>query len=105
MTGGRNGYGAKLANIFSKKFTIETADTKNQKIFKQTFRNNMMTREEPIITDNKNKLDYTMITFEPDLGKFSMEYLNEDIVSLLTKRVYDLAGVTPAAVKVYLNGK
>lgn len=26
VTGGRNGYGAKLANIFSSEFTIETAD-------------------------------------------------------------------------------
>ena len=26
VTGGRNGYGAKLANIFSKEFTIETCD-------------------------------------------------------------------------------
>ena len=25
-TGGRNGYGAKLANIFSTEFTVETAD-------------------------------------------------------------------------------
>jgi DNA topoisomerase-2 len=31
VTGGRNGYGAKLANIFSKRFTIETADCKNGK--------------------------------------------------------------------------
>ena len=30
MTGGRNGYGAKLANIFSTEFTIETCDGKNQ---------------------------------------------------------------------------
>lgn len=27
VTGGRNGYGAKLTNIFSTKFTIECADT------------------------------------------------------------------------------
>ena len=33
-----------------------------------------------------------------------MTHLDEDIVSLLTKRVYDLAGVTPAAVKISLNG-
>ena len=26
ITGGRNGYGAKLANIFSTKFTVETCD-------------------------------------------------------------------------------
>ena len=37
VTGGRNGYGAKLANIFSKKFEIECADTKNKKVYKQTF--------------------------------------------------------------------
>lgn len=34
-TGGRNGYGAKLTNIFSKEFIVETADESNGKIFKQ----------------------------------------------------------------------
>ena len=32
-TGGRNGYGAKLANIFSTQFTVEVGDSKNQKKF------------------------------------------------------------------------
>lgn len=31
VTGGRNGFGAKLTNIFSKKFTITTADSSNKK--------------------------------------------------------------------------
>jgi DNA topoisomerase-2 len=31
VTGGRNGYGAKLTNIFSKKFTVETVDAKKKK--------------------------------------------------------------------------
>lgn len=31
VTGGRNGYGAKLTNIFSNRFTVETADIKNKK--------------------------------------------------------------------------
>ena len=35
MTGGRNGYGAKLCNIFSTKFTVETADSISGKKFKQ----------------------------------------------------------------------
>lgn len=34
-TGGRNGYGAKLTNIFSTEFVIETADGKRQKKYKQ----------------------------------------------------------------------
>ena len=35
VTGGRNGYGAKLCNIFSTKFTVETACSENGKKFKQ----------------------------------------------------------------------
>ena len=29
---GRNGYGAKLTNIFSKKFIVETANSKKKKL-------------------------------------------------------------------------
>ena len=34
-----------------------------------------------------------------------MKSLDKDTVSLLKKRVYDLAGCTPSSVNVYLNGK
>jgi DNA topoisomerase-2 len=34
-TGGRNGYGAKLTNIFSTEFVIETADGRRLKKYKQ----------------------------------------------------------------------
>ena len=34
-----------------------------------------------------------------------MKYLDDDTVALLTKRVYDLAGISPKSVKVYLNNK
>lgn len=34
-TGGRNGYGARLANIFSTEFVVEIADGKRQKKYKQ----------------------------------------------------------------------
>jgi len=47
VTGGRNGYGAKLANIFSTKFVIETADSKHKKKYKQVFKNNMGVTEDP----------------------------------------------------------
>ena len=39
--GGRNGYGAKLTNIFSKKFIVETVDAKNKKKLVQVWENNM----------------------------------------------------------------
>ena len=35
VTGGRNGYGAKLCNIFSTEFTVETACSESGKLFKQ----------------------------------------------------------------------
>ena len=53
----------------------------------------------------KEKEDFTCVTFEPDLKKFKMKSLDDDTVALLSKRVYDLAGTTPSAIKVYLNNK
>ena len=41
VTGGRNGYGAKLANIFSKKFVVEAADCQSRKKFRMEWTNNM----------------------------------------------------------------
>lgn len=94
VTGGRNGFGAKLANIFSTEFIIETGDSKNKKIYKQHFYDNMSRKDEPSIKENKATKDYTCVTFKPDLKKFKMDKLDEDIVALFTKRVYDMAGCT-----------
>ncbi len=108
ITGGRNGYGAKLTNIFSKKFTIETLDTKNKKKFIQVFSKNMGIKSEPVITSissDDGEKDYTKITFEPDLSRFKMKELEDDIISLMKKRVYDLAGTSPSRINVHFNGK
>jgi DNA topoisomerase-2 len=35
VTGGRNGYGAKLCNVFSNKFVVETASRSHKRAFKQ----------------------------------------------------------------------
>jgi DNA topoisomerase-2 len=45
------------------------------------------------------------VTFKPDLEKFKMTYLEEDVVALMKKRVVDMAGCLGKAVKVELNGK
>ena len=49
LTGGRNGYGAKLTNVFSTSFCVETYDAVAMKKYKQVWRNNMMDRSEPVI--------------------------------------------------------
>ncbi len=61
-------------------------------------------KEPPLIEEIKEG-DFTMVTFEPDLEKFGMNKLDSDIVSLMQKRVIDLAGITNSSVSVYLNGK
>ena len=89
VTGGRNGYGAKLTNIFSTKFTLETADAKSGKKFRQTMRNNMTVKEEPRILDFNGGVSgtYTQVSFKPDLEKFGMTELTDDIIALMRKRV------------------
>ena len=104
VTGGRNGYGAKLANIFSSEFTIETADSNEGKKYKQVFKDNMKTVGKPQIKEGCNE-DWTKISWVPDLAKFGMTALDDDIVALFARRAYDLAGCTHSSVKVYLNGK
>jgi len=102
LTGGRNGYGAKLANIYSHEFTIDTADKNSGQKYKQTWTNNMSKVGTAKITKNGRGEEYTKVTFKPDLKRFGMECIDEDTLSLLRRRVYDLAG-TVKDVKVFLN--
>jgi DNA gyrase/topoisomerase IV subunit B len=105
-TGGRNGYGAKLTNIFSTKFSVETVDGERKRKFYQEFTDNLGARSKPKVTQLKTDAPktYTMITFHPDMAKFGMEGMTPDVVALLTRRVYDIAGIHPK-VKVYFNDK
>ncbi|GKY99436.1 hypothetical protein MPSEU_000898200 [Mayamaea pseudoterrestris] len=100
-TGGRNGYGAKLANVFSTKFIVECLDVKNGLKFKQVFRNNMTVKEEPKVTkisaSERKEGDYVKITFYPDYARFGMSGLDKDTVALFSKRAYDIAGTMAAS--------
>ncbi|KAJ3202300.1 DNA topoisomerase 2, partial [Dinochytrium kinnereticum] len=101
VTGGRNGYGAKLCNIFSTKFIVETGDSSKKEKYSQTFSNNMSKKSTPKISSHKGE-DFTRITFIPDLEKFGMTELDNDIDALFRKRAYDLAGCVPG-IKVFLD--
>ncbi len=103
VTGGRNGYGAKLCNVYSTEFTLETADSRTKKKYKQTWTDNMSVMGKAAIVQNKSD-DFTKITFTPDFKKFKMTGIDDDFEALVKRRVYDLAG-TSRGVKVYLNGE
>lgn len=102
--GGRNGYGAKLTNIFSKEFIIETLDSERHLRYKQKFYDNMFRCDKPSITTCKNTTSWTKITFLPDYARFNMDKLTNDTMILFKKRCYDIAGTSGNGQKVYLNG-
>jgi len=102
IVGGKNGFGAKLTNIYSSEFIIETIDSKNKKFYSQTFSNNMRDKTKPIIKDS-NKESYTKITFTPEYAKFGYKGLTNDMMLLFSKRIYDLAVCTNKNVNIYLN--
>ena len=54
-TGGRNGYGAKLTNIYSKEFEIKVDDPETKKSYHQVWRDNMRVCAEPKIKSYAGK--------------------------------------------------
>jgi len=101
VTGGRNGFGAKLCNIFSKKFVLETADKKQ--LYRQEWEKNMTVVKPHEITRNETKKSFTKVTFTPDLDRFGMTEFDDDFMGVLRRRVCDMAG-TVKGVTVTLNG-
>ncbi|SCV05485.1 LANO_0H08526g1_1 [Lachancea nothofagi CBS 11611] len=104
VTGGRNGYGAKLCNIFSSEFVVETADPVKGEKYVQKWENNMSVCHKPKITSYKKGPSYTKVSFRPDLSRFGMESLDSDIVGVMRRRAYDING-SVRDISVHLNGK
>jgi DNA topoisomerase-2 len=101
---GLNGLGVKLVNLFSKNFTIETIDSDNSLKYIQEFTDGLENKSKPKVTKNSGK-SYTKISFIPDFKAFSMKKLDEDTISLLSKRVYDCIACTNKNVSIFLNGE
>jgi len=109
QVGGKNGYGAKLANIYSKKFIVHIigVDSSNKKLeYKQEFRNNMYDIGKPEINKVVGKVStMTKISFIPDYERFEMKGLSNDMYSLMIKRCYDVAACTDKSVSININGE
>ena len=102
--GGKNGYGAKIVNIFSNTFDVETGDRYTKKKYKQHFFNNMINKDKPVITAYKGQ-PYTKITWKTDFDRFEIKGFSKDMVGLMERRVYDIAGITDSKVNVYFNNE
>jgi len=103
VTGGKNGYGAKLTNIFSKRFVVETVDHKRKLKYLQVFEKNMSQKNKPEIV-KYTKEPFTRIQFLPDYKRFNLTNINKDTFLLLKKRAWDVAAWVGDTVKVFFNG-
>jgi DNA topoisomerase II len=104
IVGGKNGFGFKLVLIWSTHGSIETVDHVRGLKYTQEFRDNLDVIGKPTITKCKSK-PYTKITFKPDYKRLGISGLSPDLISLLKKRVYDVAAVTDKTVKVKYNSQ
>lgn len=103
IVGGKNGYGAKLANIFSTSFTVETRDTKSGLKYSQTWTNHMSTCSKPSVTKDKSQKGFVKISFRPDLSRFTSLDM-ESMMEILHTRAIELSALAGKDVKVSWNG-
>jgi DNA topoisomerase-2 len=102
IVGGKNGYGAKLTNIFSHVFTVETRNTRNGLKYKQTWRDHMISCDKASVTKDKGK-GLVKITYTPDTARFIGLDMDE-MAKVLQSRAIELAALAGKEVKVTWNG-
>jgi len=107
IVGGKNGYGAKLANIFSTTFLVETLSPESGKSYSQTWTKNMSVCEKPTIKKSSSSKGYVNISFSPDTtrfaGAFNENAIIEDMERVFHTRVLEIAAMAGKDVKVSYN--
>lgn len=87
---GLNGLGAKLSAIFTKRFTVETADKK--KSFFESWSNNLRQSDNNQQVKTAKSQHYTRLTYEFDLSLFDgIDSLGGDFIKIVEKRCIDAA--------------
>lgn len=99
---GRNGYGAKLVNIFSKLFTIEIGDPIRKLKYTQIWQNNMDVRHEPAIVPYEGPA-YVQIAYEMDFARFGYTEYPDEAFNLFARFVLDFSFT--CKVPVTFNGQ
>jgi DNA topoisomerase-2 len=104
IVGGRNGYGAKLANIYSTEFSIAIKDHETKQTYTQKWSKNMTVCDPPKIKKHSGATSSVSITFTPEWKRFGMSKMDETIYSIFQKRVWDANICTTQNCKVKFNG-
>jgi DNA topoisomerase-2 len=104
IVGGRNGYGAKLANIYSTDFSVIIKDHETKQTYTQKWSKNMTVCDPPKIKKHSGAASSVSITFTPEWKRFGMSKMDDTIYSIFQKRVWDANICTTQNCKVKFNG-
>jgi DNA topoisomerase-2 len=104
IVGGRNGYGAKLANIYSTEFSIVIKDHEAKQMYTQSWSKNMTVCDPPKIKKHSGATSSVAITFTPEWKRFGMSKMDDTIYKIFQKRVWDANICTTQNCKVKFNG-
>jgi DNA topoisomerase-2 len=108
IVGGKNGYGAKLTNIFSNRFEVKTRDIVSGTSYEQVWLNNMTKCLKASTKKDSSSKGYVEITYCPDLSRFKGIADGNDIIpdmmAVLQTRVLELAAMAGKDVTVTWNG-
>jgi len=104
IVGGRNGYGAKLANIYSTDFSVIIKDHETKQTYTQKWSKNMTICDPPKIKKHSGAVSSVAITFTPEWKRFGMSKMDDTIYNIFQKRVWDANICTTQNCKVKFNG-
>ena len=102
IVGGKNGYGAKLVNVFSHEFKVDVRQPSQGQKYSQVWTDHMSKCGKPSIRADKGK-GFVRVTYTPDLTRF-IGFSEEEMVNVLKTRTYELAALCGKDVKVSWNG-
>lgn len=105
---GRNGYGAKLVNIFSKVFTVTVCDPDEGKIFTGRWKDNMYKdsekkKPEIEIREGKFSQGWVEISYILDFQRFKLQEYREKDIQLFSKIALDFSFT--CKIKIIFNDK
>ena len=111
ITGGLNGLGCKLTNVFSKRFSVDIKDGGNAIHYKQTWSNNMASVSKPSVRKMTAQKSNVSVEFIPDLSKFpgtssdkSQNRISDDMYDFIYTRAIEIAALVGKECKVSWNG-
>lgn len=103
---GVNGLGIKLANIFSKEFTVRCVDIERGLYFEQTFYNNLSQRTPPVVTPltgDKPPCDSVEVSYVLDFPRFGLTEYSREYLQMLARYCLEISMLKEAP--LCINGK